>query len=147
MASKESAERHNESGEEVLDTTVRYVPLQKKTPSLHEQIQQAVRYERLRALENRGIEETDEEADDFEIGEDFEPLSKHENDHIPSIKALKKRAKEINAKIEEAKRKKAIADHEAALSRDRRPPSHIDPADRKPVVNPGADPHPDDGSE
>lgn len=145
MASKESAERHNEHGEEILDTTVRYVPMQKRTPSLHEQIQQAVRVEKLRSLQN--INETEEEADDFEVGEDFEPISPHENDHVPTLKQLRAKAKEINDKIADNIRKEAIKRHEEALGRDRRPPSHIPPSERNPVVNPGADPTPNRGSE
>jgi len=111
MASEASAKRHNENGEEILDNTPIQPPLgYKRTPSLYEQIQQQVRLSKL--MEHDDEPETDEEADDFEIGDDFEPMSEHENDHIPSIKKLKAEAKRINDEIKEAQRKKAVDDYE-----------------------------------
>lgn len=105
--------RHNSDGEEILDPTPMQPPLgYKKTLSLHEQIAQQVRRMKLELLRDDDVMETDEEADDFEVGDDFEPLSKYENDHIPTIKALKKKAKEINDAIAAANTKKAIAVHE-----------------------------------
>jgi len=106
-------ERHNENGEEILDPTPMQPPIgYKKTLSLAEQIRQQIRLHKL-DLEDNAITETDEEADDFEVGDDYEPLSKHENDHIPPIAEMKKKAAEINARIKEAQRKKAIEEHEA----------------------------------
>lgn len=109
---KLAPQRHNENGEEILDPTPMQPPLgYKKTLSLHEQIAQQVRLAKLQLLDDVNLEETDEEADDFEVGEDFEPLSKYENDHMPSVKQLKKQAQAINAKIKEAHNKKAIDDY------------------------------------
>lgn len=114
MASELSKLRHDSEGGEQLDTTPIAIPSGiKKQPSLFEQINQAVRLQKLRDADGdpNNIEETDEEADDFEVGEDFEPLSPHENDHIPSIKVLKERVKEINAEIEKRARAKAAKEY------------------------------------
>lgn len=111
-APKQAPERHTEEGLEVLDPNPMQPPLgYKRTLSLHEQIAQQVRIAKLQLLDDMNLEETDEEADDFEVGDDYEPLSPYENDHIPSVKELKKRAKELNEKIREAQRKKAIEDY------------------------------------
>lgn len=123
--SQTSKQRHTKEGGEVLDPTPLQPPLgYKRTPSLSEQIAMQVRRMKLELLQDDSIAETEEEADDFEIGDDFHPLSPHENDHIPSIKTLKARAKKINDQIAEANRRAAIAAHEKALRK---------PAD---VVNP-----------
>lgn len=132
--------RHNDRGEEVLDTFKRAPPVGfKKTESIHERLLQSVRLAKLEMLRDNAPE-TEEEADDFEIGEDFEPMSKYENDHMPTLQNLKKRAKEINDKIEAAKRRAAIAAHEKALK------ERGLLKDEKPVVNPGADPSPEPGA-
>lgn len=113
---KQAHERHNDAGEEMLDPVPMQPPLgYKRTPTLSEQIAQQVRRMKLELLQDDSVSETDEEADDFEVGDDFEPISPHENDHIPSIKQLKAKAKEINDQIAEANRRAAIAAHENAL--------------------------------
>lgn len=90
--------RHSETGGERLDPTPMQPPLgYKRAPSLSEQIRAQVLAAKLEALD--ALEETEEEADDFEVGDDFEPLSPHENEHVPSIKTLKARAQEINDEI------------------------------------------------
>lgn len=120
--------RHNEKGEEILDPTVIEPPLgYQKTPSLAEQIAQQVRRMKLELLQDDSIAETEEEADDFEVEDDMFPASYHENDHIPKIGELKRRAKAINDAIREENRKAAIAAHEKAL---KQPPSpRAQPAD------------------
>lgn len=91
---------HNPDGEAMLDPKPMQPPLgYKRQPSLADQIRQQVLAAKLEALD--ALEETEEEADDFEVGEDFEPVSPHENDHIPSIRDLKKKAKEINDQIKQ----------------------------------------------
>lgn len=118
LAKKRSVMRHSPSGEELLDPTPMQPPLgYKKAPSLSEMIAQQVRQMKLENLLDQTLEETDEEADDFEVGDDVEPMSKWENDHIPSIKVLKKRAKQINDAIKEANRRAAVAAHEKALKK------------------------------
>lgn len=137
--SKQSEERHNELGEEVLDPTPMQPPLgHKKTPTLREQIMQQVRL--MKQLEADAIEETEEEADDFEVGDDFEPLSKYENDHIPSVKVLKGKIEKMKKQIADANRRAAIAAHEKAKG------AVAPPEGKEPVVNPGADPSPGRGS-
>lgn len=104
--------RHDEKGREVLDPVPMQPPLgYRKQPSLADQIRQQVLSEKIRAWEEELGEETEEEADDFEIGDDFVPLSEYENDHIPTISALKKQAQEINDAIRHAQRKKAVDDY------------------------------------
>lgn len=118
MGSKRSQERHNDAGEEILDPTPMQPPLgYKKSLSLSEQIAQQVRIQHLKILEDMAVEETEEEADDFEIGDDYEPMSKHENDHMPTLANLKKRAKEINDQIEQRKLKLAIEQHKEKVAK------------------------------
>lgn len=109
-------QRHDVNGNEMLNPVPLSPPLgYKKTPTLSEQIMHQVRQAKLQLLYDGDIDETDEEADDFDVGDDFEPLSQYENDHIPSIKVLKQRRDQINAQIQEANRRAAIAAHENAL--------------------------------
>lgn len=107
--------RHNANGEEILDRYPMEPPLgYKRTLSLAEQIAQQVRIQKAMALDDVNLQETEEEADDFEVGEDYEPLSPYENDHIPKIAELKKRAAAINAAIRKAQNDKAIEDYKKA---------------------------------
>jgi len=95
---KETNKRHDKDGAEVLDPVPMQPPLgYKRAPSLSEQIRQQVIAAKLDELAN--MEETEDEADDFEVGDDFEPLSPYENDHIPSIKQLRQKVTEIQAEI------------------------------------------------
>lgn len=103
--------RHNEKGEEILDDFQPQPPLGYHKPeSLWDQIARAVRYQK---LEDAQLHETDEEADDFDVEDEFFPMSAHENDGMPTIKELKKQAKEINEKIQKRIREKTIKEHEA----------------------------------
>lgn len=76
----------NEEGAEVNDPTpvappVGYV----RQPPLHEQIRDMVRSERMRqAAEEMGAE-TFEEADDFNVGDDYDPQTPYENDFDPDF--------------------------------------------------------------
>lgn len=89
---------------ETPDPTPMQPPLgYKRAPTLAEQIRHQVLAAKLDALAE--LEETEEEADDFEVGDDFTPLSEHENDHVPTLKQLKEHAKHINEEIEKAKLK------------------------------------------
>lgn len=122
--SKLSPDRHNEKGEEVLDPYPVQPPLgYTKTLSLHEQIAQQVRLAKFQIHEADQLEETEDEADDFEVGDDFEPLSPHENDHVPTIKALKKRAIEINEAIKNKERALAIKEHEEKKRKEKLAPT------------------------
>lgn len=118
MGSKRSEERHNDAGEEILDPTPMQPPLgYKRSLSLSEQIAQQVRIAHLRILEDSAIHETEEDADDFEVGDDFEPLSAYENDHMPTLANLKKQAKEINDAIEKRKLQVAIDLHKEKIAK------------------------------
>jgi len=108
-APKRAPDRHDENGLEIGDPTPMEPPLgYRKALSLTEQIQQQVRIAQLKILEDSAIAETEDEADDFEVGDDFEPLSPHENDHMPTLANLKKKAAEINTAIEKRKLELAI---------------------------------------
>jgi len=115
---KKSPMRHDKNGAELLDSTPMQPPLgYKRTPTLSEQIAAQVRQMKIELLNDESIMETDEEADDFEVGDDFEPMSKYENDNIPPIGVLKAKAKAINEAIAEANRKAAIKAHENAIKK------------------------------
>lgn len=115
-AEKRSPDKHDEQGGEQIDPTPMQPPLgYKKTLSLSEQIAQQVRIAHLKILEDTALDETEDEADDFETGEDFEPYSKHENDHMPSLGNLKKRALEIQNQIKKRQTELAIEAHKDSI--------------------------------
>jgi len=117
-APKFSPGKHDEYGREIGDPTPMQPPLgYKKALSLSEQIAQQVRIAHLKILEDSAIDETDEDADDFQVGDDFEPLSPHENDHVPTLAALKKRAREINDAIRKKNTELAIEAHKNAIKK------------------------------
>jgi len=119
-----SAAKHDAEGREIMDPTPMQPPLgYKKTLSLNEQIMQQVRIAKLQILEAQQLEETEEEADDFNVGEDFQPLSPYENDHMPTLANLKKQARDINLKIEKAKREAAIEAYKGTLKKPADPPA------------------------
>lgn len=133
--------RHNEEGEELLDTTKRQPPLgHKKTVPLHLQIRQAVRLQKI--LDDEAVGETMEEAEDFEVGDDFEPLSPYEQDHIPDLKTLKAHAQAINDEIKKAQRAAAAKDYEETVRRQQQ----TSPSKKGSEVNPGAGPSPPQGA-
>lgn len=73
----------NERGQEVLDSTPMAIPFGfERPPTLQEQIRRLMRveYDRMRAVTGNEDFETPEEADDFDIGDDFDidPVSGHE---------------------------------------------------------------------
>jgi hypothetical protein len=81
----------DENGAEVNDPTpvappVGYV----KQPSLAEQIREMVRSEKLRQAAEEAGAETFEEADDFEVGDDYDPSTPYENDYDPPISEIVK---------------------------------------------------------
>lgn len=95
FATTDKYNRHDENGHEVLNPTPMQPPLgYRPTPSLAETIRQQVR--QLKHLADTEPE-SEEEADDFEIDEDPQLVSRWENDMIPSIKETRKRMREIEA--------------------------------------------------
>jgi len=115
---KKSPLKHDETGGEILDPTPMQPPLgYKRTPTLSEQIAQQVRIAQLRILEDAALHETEDEADDFEVGDDFEPLSQYENDHMPTLANLKKKAAEINKQIRQRNLELAIEANKNAIKK------------------------------
>lgn len=116
--SERSANKHDENGFEITDPTPMQPPLgYKKSLSLSEQIAQQVRIQSLRMLEDMRVEETAEEADDFNVGDDFQPFSPHEIESMPTLANLKKKAKEINDAIEKRKLELAIDVHKEKIAK------------------------------
>lgn len=110
-------DKHDDEGGELGDPTPLEPPLgHRRSLSLTEQIAQQVRIAQLKILEDRMTPETEDEADDFDVGDDYEPLSKHENDHMPTLANLKKRAKEINDAIEKHNLARKIDEHKKRLA-------------------------------
>lgn len=72
----------NEKGQEVLDPTPMAIPFgYQRPPTLQEQIRRLMRYEYDLMKQATGEDvETPEEADDFDVGDDFDidPVSGHE---------------------------------------------------------------------
>jgi len=123
-AEKLSPQRHNEKGEEILDPTPMQPPLgYKKSLSLSEQIAQQVRISLIKRLEDEMEPETDEEADDFVVGDDYEPLSKYENDHVPTIGELKKKAKQIQDAIRKKNAEAAVEMYKKSIKKPADPPA------------------------
>lgn len=115
---KRAPDKHDENGLEIGDPIPMQPPLgYKKSLSLSEQIAQQVRIAQLKILEDSLLEETEDEADDFEVGDDFEPLSQYENDHMPTLANLKKQAQEINAAIKKRNTELAIEAHKNAIKK------------------------------
>lgn len=89
--------RHTEDGREILNPTPMQPPLNYKAqPSLAEQIRQQVR---AYAATLEMDPETEEEADDFDIEDDPQPVSRWENDLIPSIKETRARQRALQEKL------------------------------------------------
>jgi len=69
----------DEKGREILDSTPMQPPLgYKKQESLHEQIKRMVVSEQLRLAAEQSGKETFEEADDFDVEDDYDPSSPFE---------------------------------------------------------------------
>lgn len=84
--------RLNAAGAEILDPVPMAPPVgYKKSRSMVEVVRDMLKSERL-ALEaaHAGVESF-EEADDFEVGDDFDPTSPYENDFEPTVRDLRQR--------------------------------------------------------
>lgn len=80
--------RHDKEGREHLDPTPMEPPLgYKKQQTLSDQIRNMIYQSKMSEIDNSP--ETMEEADDFDMEDDFDPHSRWENDFEPSIKELK----------------------------------------------------------
>lgn len=78
-----------EDGREVIDPTPMAPPVgYKRQPSMVQLIREMVRSERLAADLDAAGYETFEEAEDFDVGDDFEPNSPYENEFDPPLKTI-----------------------------------------------------------
>lgn len=69
----------NEKGQEVLDNTPVSIPARfRRVKNLAEQIRETIANEEFRAYLNSQDLETPEEADDFDVGDDYDPRSPYE---------------------------------------------------------------------
>lgn len=106
----EEVEIVNAQGQEVLDPVPMEPPIgYQRTETMFDIIQRQVRDAILqKEIDAQGYE-TFEEADDFEIGDDFEPYSPHENDLDPDFKQIAKDV-EISKKLAEKQTQAAATD-------------------------------------
>lgn len=81
---KPQRSRLNEAGQEIPDSRPLHSSIgSRRSPTLAEQIKAAVRSERLAQEAHSAGFESFEEADDFEIGDDYDPESPYENEFEP----------------------------------------------------------------
>lgn len=79
----------NDRGEEIPDPRPAAIDTGlKKPPTLQETIRRLVRDESFKAALDAGGMETFEEADDFDVGDDFDPASPYEEDFDPNVKFI-----------------------------------------------------------
>lgn len=83
-------DKRHKDGKEHLDPTPISVPIGWKRPlTLNEQIRQMVRSEELRRFALSSDQETFEEADDFDVGDDFDPTAPYEQDFdLAAVQAI-----------------------------------------------------------
>lgn len=107
--------KYNEHGEEIPDSQRPELPLGFKKPeSLAEQVRRLIRSEHVRQAAMASGHETFEEADDFEVGDDYDPRSPYEEvfdptlNEAPEVKeVVSRRAKKAEATPPKAKKAKA----------------------------------------
>lgn len=102
LYSNTRSRRLTEDGQEILDPTPVAPPVGfVRQPSLAEQIRQMVRSEKLALEAEAAGFETFEEADDFNVGDDYDPRSPFEEHFEPTpIEELKRRKMEAEKVIE-----------------------------------------------
>lgn len=118
VVSSEGEIKQDELGREVLDGTPMAPPVgYKRQPSMVEHIRALVRSEQLAAAVAAQGFETFEEADDFDIMDDNDPMpsSPHENEFDPPVKEL---VVEGKAAKEKREREEAAAKRRAELEAD-----------------------------
>lgn len=98
------------SGREIVSPLPMEPPLgYRKQESMAQQIRRMVQSEHLRiAAANAGME-TLEEADDFDVGDDYEPHSPWENDFDPPISELTKAGREIQRERQQQEKTQAAS--------------------------------------
>lgn len=101
-------------GSEKLDRTPIAPPIgyQRQVP-LHLQIREMVRSEALRQAAEAAGAETFEEADDFEVDDDYDPTTPYENDFDPPLKDVREDV-EQERKARSKAQEKSVADDKSA---------------------------------
>lgn len=111
-------------GREVLDPTPMAPPIgyTRQVP-LHLQIREMVRSEALRqAAEAEGMESF-EEADDFDVDDDFDPRTPFENEFDPSLREIREDVEqELQARSTPGKKNKSSADQADTVTEAAQPP-------------------------
>lgn len=115
----------NVAGQEVNDPTPMEPPLgYKEQPSIAQQIRDMVRSEQLRlAVEAEGYE-TFEEADDFDVGDDFDPTTPYENDFDPPIK-------EVVEEVAKARKEQSKGENKEPVRQDPQPKEPVVPEEQE----------------
>lgn len=93
----------NEKGEEMLDPVPMAPPVGYQKPfDMFQHIRDMVRSEHLRLAAIEAGEETFEEADDFDVGDDFDPRTEYEEvfDPVDEQVRMALRQKEFRAKVD-----------------------------------------------
>lgn len=86
------SQKHRDDGMEYPDPTPIEVPLGfRRPPSIHEEIRRFVRQEMSRQAQEQGGESF-EEADDFEVDEDPDPLTQYELQPMQVERAIRREA-------------------------------------------------------
>lgn len=137
----------DDRGHEMPDPTPMAPPVgYVQTPSLSDQIRAMVISEKLRAEAEEAGMETFEEADDFEVGEDYEPSSPYEDifEPLPDVPPETKRMKELAQHIADALRPPEDKGGDTPPSVSSKKPSEKTTEDK---INPGAAPRKSGGGE
>nr|DAW08223.1 MAG TPA: hypothetical protein [Microviridae sp.] len=125
----------NKAGAEIPDPRPAAPSLGKKPEmNIRDYIRTLVHNERLQADLDAAGHETFEEANDFEVGDDYFPDSKYENDLEPSIKELIREGTaslSAKARAEEARKAKLKASERANRSQGDTPPHNPEKSPRK----------------
>lgn len=102
-------------GSEKLDPTPIAPPIgyQRQVP-LHLQIREMVRSEALRQAAEAAGAETFEEADDFEVDDDYDPTTPYENDFDPALKDVREDIENERKTRSQAKEKLVAGDQPAS---------------------------------
>lgn len=134
----------NQAGQEIMDPRPAAPALGKK-PEMHirDYIRTLVHNERLQADLDAAGHETFEEANDFEVGDDYFPDSDYENDLEPSISELIREGNaslSAKARAEEARKAKIKGSERENRSEGDEPPHKPEKSPRRARKGPAADP-------
>lgn len=119
----------DQEGREILDTTPIAPPVGfMEQPSMFDIVREMVRSERFKAqMEAEGLE-TFEEADDFDVDDDFDPSTPYENDFDPGVSELYKAGKEEQERVSKAKAKSVPDDQSGSGIQKAQPSGSAEPS-------------------